>query len=542
MSKHYKNLFIIFALVLLTYIPILFNHFIGDDHVIIERNTFYSSWKNIPRLVEAGYSANLQAIKYNSDPYADYGSGSVSYRPVSNFFYFLDYSLFQAKPYGSHLINIVIHCFNAFFVYWIIDHIFLSSALALFTALLFSLHPIQSEAVAVMSYRADILAAFFVLSAFYCWVNFQKGGFSDKKYYAAALLMFFLAVFSKESAVMLPLVILLFDQLLAVPRLSLKRRLKYYSGFILILIFYLYLYIIVFPNSSLSFHWLGGSFVTHGLTMGLIWYIYLINFLFPWTVKLIPGLYCPPAPALLSFISAKILFGSIVFISAALLMWRQQRPVFFFLLWFAVFYIPVSNVIPIANPIASRFMYLPSVGLFVGWSWILYQVIHSQYLKQYSQYFPKMFQAAIILICLTCTLFINAQWKSDFDVGYAWLKDYPTVYRGYALLGQSYFFAGHFKEAKRYLEKSIQLGDAVPGDVLMLGQCYRGLGELHKAEALLKLIILHNPNYADPYFELAAIYNIGHNDILEREMLEKGLAINPNKSNLYSGRIHQLQR
>ena len=522
MSMRYKYPTIILALIFLTYTPLLFNHFVGDDHIIIEKNTFYSSWKNMPRLFKKGYIVDLQNINYSSEPTSDFGTGSVSYRPVSNLTYFLDYSLFQAKPWGSHLINILIHCANTFLVYGIVSRLFSSSILGLFAGLLFSLHPIQSEAVAVMSYRADMVAAFFVLCSFYCWVKFQEGGPLRKKYYAGALLMYFLAVFSKESAIMLPFVILSFDQLWKSPRLSLKHRCKYYTGFASILIFYLYLYFIVFPNPSLPFHWLGGSLIHHCLIMGYIWYSYLINFLLPWTVKLIPGLYCPPAPMLISLVTAKMGLALIIFIASVWMLWRNYKPMVFFLFWYGLFYLPVSNLIPIANPMACRFMYLPSIGLFVVLAWVLHK----------ARPLPMLY-TVIITICVTCTLFLNGDWKSDFDVGYTWVKDYPTAYRGYAILGKVYFYAGHFKEAKEYLERSIRLGDQIPSDVFNLGQCYRQLGELQEARALLKQIIVHNPDYADPYFELAVIYYLQNDSRLEREMLEKGLALNPRKAMMY---------
>ena len=185
----------------------------GDDTFIMERNTFYHSWKNIPRLFEKGYNINANKIIFSGGSPSDLGTGSVGYRPISNLTYFLDYYLFQAKPYGSHLINILIHCVNAVLVYWIVNQIFSSSILGIFAGLLFSLHPIQSEAVAVMSYRADIVAAMFVLFSFYFWIKFKQGGYIHKEYYGGSLTMCFFALFSKESAFMLPLMILLFDQI-----------------------------------------------------------------------------------------------------------------------------------------------------------------------------------------------------------------------------------------------------------------------------------------------------------------------------------------
>ena len=243
----------VFFVTFLIYSPLLFNHYVGDDNIIIGRNTFYHSWKNIPRVFGKGYISDYREINFNSEFQSDFGTGKESYRPVSNLTYFLDYYLFRAKPYGSHLINILIHCVNSVLVYWIVNQIFSSSVLGVFAGLLFSLHPIQSEAVAIMSYRADILSAMFVLGSFYFWIKFTQEGWTSKKYYYGSLVMCLLALLSKETAIMLPFIIILFDQMLAAPILSLKQRGIWYIGFILIFIFFLYICFVIFPNTNTSF-------------------------------------------------------------------------------------------------------------------------------------------------------------------------------------------------------------------------------------------------------------------------------------------------
>ncbi len=479
---------IVFVVTFLMYSPLLFNHYVGDDNFIIERNIFYSSWKNVPRLFENGYNINVNRIIFSNESRSDLGTGSVSYRPISNLTYFFDYHLFQAKPYGSHLINILIHCVNSILVYWIVDQIFSSSVLGVFAGLLFSLHPIQSEAVAIMSYRADVFATMFVLLSFYFWIRFKRSSYIRTEYYFGSLTMFLLALYSKESAFMLPFVIPLFDQILAAPHINLRKRGVYYIGFIPILVFYLYFYFVIFPNSSLSYHWLGGSFVNNLLIIGDIWYIYLINIFLPWTVKLVPGLYCPTVPG----IAARMEIGTtfIILITSLFILWRNHKECFFFLLWYIIFYLPVSNLIPIANPMAPRFMYLPSVGLLIVLAFLLHRLFKNGFLKKYSQSLSGILHAAIIVVCVTKTLFLNGDWKSNFDVGYAWIRDYPSVGRGYALLGKEYYKAYRFERAKEYLEKSLLLGDRQPRDVLILAECRMRLRKIDEAEVLLKGIIL----------------------------------------------------
>ena len=95
----------------LVFSPSLFYQYVGDDVNFMGGNTFYSTWKNIPRLVEKGmYISNPREIVLRTGP-ADVGGG-FNYRPITTLSYFLDYSLFKANPYGSHLINVLIHATN----------------------------------------------------------------------------------------------------------------------------------------------------------------------------------------------------------------------------------------------------------------------------------------------------------------------------------------------------------------------------------------------------------------------------------------------
>jgi len=489
---------LVFIATFLIYSPLLFNGYVADDSIIIEKNTFYHSWKNIPRALGEGSVFNFGNVHILNGSLSDLGTGKDSYRPISNLTYFFDYYLFHAKPYGSHLINILIHGVNSVLVYWIVNQIFSLPILGVFAGLLFSLHPIQSEAVTKMSIRADVLSAMFVLWSFYFWINFRQGEYSRKKYYCASLAMYFLAVFSKETAFILPLIIFLFDRVLVSPHLGLRQRSLWYIGFVPIFIFFLFLYFIVFPSplaTPNTFHWLGGSFLNHGLIMGYIWCSYLMNILMPWTVKMIPVHYCPPVPGLVSLATAEIGIAIMFFITGICMLWRNCKECIFFMLWYMVFYLPISNLIPIANPMAYHYMYLPSIGLLIVLSFFLQNIFKADPLKKYSQNLRNILYVTIIIFCATKTFFLNDDWKSDSDIGFAWIRDYPTDYEGYSLIGEQYFGIHDFKKAKEYFEKSVLWGDPIPYDILSLARCYMRFGQFSAAESLLKQIILRYPIY-----------------------------------------------
>ena len=100
-------------------------------------------------------------------------------RPLLKLSYALNFSI-DASPAGFRIVNILIHALNATLV-WLAARVTrgLRAGLAdrdcisggVFAALLFALHPVQTEAVTYISGRSSSLAACFCLSSLYCWVR-----------------------------------------------------------------------------------------------------------------------------------------------------------------------------------------------------------------------------------------------------------------------------------------------------------------------------------------------------------------------------------
>ena len=302
-----------------------------------------------------------------------------------------------------------------------------------------------------------------------------------------------------------------------------------YLGFIVVFIYYLYLYVFVFGNSSLKIHWIGGSLFSHCLISGYIWFTYLVNIFLPWTVKIIPGLYCPTVLQAFSITTIAIYLSLIFWVIVLIVLWRNSRISFFLLSSYLIFYLPVSNVIPIANPMACRFMYFPVVFLFTFLMYLFWKAFKDNFFTKQFQYFLIFIFGLFLLIGVIKTMSLNKDWKNDFTLQNAWVRDYPFYGRGYALLGIGYFNQGMFEKAKGYLEKGVFLGDQMPKDNFALAMCYIRLGRIKEAQTLLQNIIIQYSDYADPYLCLGWIYYEQHNDVQAKPMLEKSLSLDPKK-------------
>ena len=97
--------------------------------------------------------------------------GGVYYRPLTTLTYFFDRDVWGTIASFMHLENILIHLANSFLVLFLTRRLLAlyqseSENIALLATLLFALHPLATESVSWISGRTDLLAGFFLLSAF----------------------------------------------------------------------------------------------------------------------------------------------------------------------------------------------------------------------------------------------------------------------------------------------------------------------------------------------------------------------------------------
>ena len=169
------------AIVCCVFTNTLANSFVWDDEQFVATNAYLTSPNYLPKLVTQNIVAGA-------------GLRSNLYRPVQSLTHFLDVRLWRYRPLGHHLTNILLHAaaMAALFA-WLSTLVPLPAAFV--AALLYAIHPLQSEAVAYVSGRGDTLA---LLWLFLGLVLYRRGSWW-------ALLCAALAVGSKESLVLFPI-------------------------------------------------------------------------------------------------------------------------------------------------------------------------------------------------------------------------------------------------------------------------------------------------------------------------------------------------
>ena len=147
--------FIIFIFVVsfVSRYSVLFGHYVLDDFVLIVYNRFITDINNIFLLLNPVNIVEVLPIKCGA-------------RPITIATLMIDFWIGALNPFWYHLTNLLLHSINSCLVFSFCY--LLKKDISLFpvsSALFFSLHPIQTEVVSVISFRADLLLVFFSLLA-----------------------------------------------------------------------------------------------------------------------------------------------------------------------------------------------------------------------------------------------------------------------------------------------------------------------------------------------------------------------------------------
>lgn len=126
------------------------------------------------------------------------------YVPLTTLSYQLNFAIAGLAPWIYHATNLALHVTNVLLVHAIAKR-FLEPRAALLSALLFSVHPLHTEAVVWAAARKDLLSGAFALGSLLLWLEWTKRG--GKARYAGSLVLFLCALASKVSILGLPLLL-----------------------------------------------------------------------------------------------------------------------------------------------------------------------------------------------------------------------------------------------------------------------------------------------------------------------------------------------
>lgn len=292
-------------------------------------------------------------------------------RPVLYATFLLDRSLYGVMPTGYHLLNLLLHLGSGLLVYRILISAVWEqpSSVPFWTSLLFLIHPITTETVTYISGRASGLMAFFYLLAFFFYIKASEQQENVKRrrlFLLGAVASFLFSIGSKETAVTLPMMLLLWDiwiRRLNGPALRATIR-SYHSPFWVVFVFaaawaYSHPHYTALAQFSVQIRPFWDNVLTESHAMAYA----MLLFFTPWKqnfdhdLPVFHSLAQWPLPLDLLFLSA---------MAAGAFFARRRVPVVAFgLAWFFIQLLPTS-LIPRNDLLSERNLYLPVIGLLLA--------------------------------------------------------------------------------------------------------------------------------------------------------------------------------
>ncbi len=132
------------------------------------------------------------------------GISGEQYRPVPSITHALDHALWGPSPFAFHGTNLVLHAISAFLLFLLLQRLPLPRGPSFLGALALAVHPMAASSIGWISERTDTLTDIFMLATLIVFMG--PKGTQILRVLGVALL----ALWSKETAVMLPVLAVLF--------------------------------------------------------------------------------------------------------------------------------------------------------------------------------------------------------------------------------------------------------------------------------------------------------------------------------------------
>ncbi len=524
---------------------ILFNHtlpygFIDlDDRALILENSLikFFSWPNLYEIFSRFHFGQ--------------------YKPLTLLSLAVDYSAWNAIPYGFRLTSLVLHALNTALLYLLLRKMKVGIFSSFFASILFACHPVQIEAFIWIAARKHVLSTFFLFASFLSHITFRESNKRRDQTVSAAC--FALALLTDSLSAMFPLIIIAYDYFY-LKRASLIKLIR--ENFVYLLV--AFVMGIVFIQASRSEGYFGHYFTPQNWKSTwvnipiLIWrYIFLafspINQSFMYDSVGIK-------------ISWKYWIAVIALIAIIFQVFRKRNSrseLTFWMIWVFIFLAP-TLFLPLHSVFHDRYLYLPLIGLVM--------IVRIPLIKLMGLWGESYFRKTIVLllILLILTMYIKIAWKrsfiwrdnftlisdtlkkaprhyfSHYGMALEWIRQekydpalkeldealkapiapgsYDTTYN---TIAQIYFIQKKYDKGIEALKKAISF---VEKDVyyINLGVFYRRTGQLDQAmQAYLKAIKLGTKEAA-VYNNMGVIYEHQGDFKKAAEAYQTALKLNPN--------------
>jgi tetratricopeptide (TPR) repeat protein len=434
-----------------------------------------------------------------------------SNRPVATISFALNYYVHQYNVTGYHLINILIHIITGLLLYFFVKTTLslpplqsgyeASRWIPFITALLWLIHPINTQSVTYIVQRMNSMAALFYILAFLLWVKgrLAGGGWKKQILFAGCILAGVLSLGSKEIAATLPFFILLYEWYFFRDMSYdwLKRHLPLFAVIFILMLMGAFFYLGTHPIQKILMGYEGYDFTLAQrlLTQFRVVLFYLSLLIFPHPSRLNLEHDFPLSYSLIDPITTLFAIGAIIGL-IGLSIWKAKRDrlLSFCILWFLGNLVIESTVIPLEIIYEHR-TYLPSMFIFL-------MVVLLAYRFKIPKKIGLVILCAVLVIFSTWTHKRNTTWRDDVTFWRDSVEKSPNKARPHLNLGFALHGRGNLEEAMKYYHKALLLKPGYEKGHNNLGVALKDKGKTDEAiDHYLEAVRL-KPNYAEAHNNL----------------------------------------
>lgn len=406
---------------------------------------------------------------------------SSYYRPAVNLTFYIDTQIADDAPFMRHFTNLIFHIAVCMALFIFFRKLNINKALALAAVLLFAVHPLNTNSVAWIVGRCDIMAGLFSILAFIFFMDFL-----DKNRWLCVFLTYLmlqLAVFSKETALLAPMA-------LAAAWIFFGRKQKFGLQHAMMAALMALSFVSYFAlKEAFGIPSTDTYFDLHNILHNLrVIAETVLKTVFPFLAEPLPD-YTPGAT----------IAGSIILL---VLIWRllanRKSPgmkyVVFGLLWALIFFIPALLIKYQSEMINDYFdcrAYLPLMGLLI----VLAKILPPQ-IAELNRITSQIIYLSILIAFAIFTIHVSSKYSDPVSFWRYAVSSGPdkAVYHKY--LGQSYLRAGEYEPAAMSLEKAVELDSAILSYTNIaedLSEVYSRLGMHEKGLEITNRALSKNP-------------------------------------------------
>jgi len=470
-----------------SYMLALKSGFVFDERILIQGNPAVSGFD----------LASIVLHKFWPGPIS-----GVYYRPVTVLSYALCYALAGDTPWIYHAFNVLVHAAVSALLVFLAWRMFNLHKAALAAGLVFALHPAHLESVAWVPGRTDVLAALFMLASWLLILGArERSGKRRHISYALSMAAFIMALGAKESAAVLPLLVMASDFFIG--RDSRAHWREYVAMFALLAGWLVMRSVALSgpgePPAPDPLAALGlPALLLHIFAMPA-YALFVIMFPLPWRIDFA---HQDTLLSMTAWETAGLCAVTAALVIAAVL-WRRRAPLASFCAaGFLLSMIPMSHIVPFPTLFAQRFLYIPGLffALFIG---LLARRLAAEKL---SLGLRELVFLALAAVMAFSTIVNSRKFTSDLSFWKSAVHEAPENAVARNWLGIALKEHGMLERAASQYRAAQRLDPGLYVARMNLAEVHLEQGETGQAVRILSSLAKEHPSDARIFFNLGSAY------------------------------------